>query len=305
MRGRRLLVTGAGGFIGPAVVDLLLRSGAGVRALSAAPRASSRPLPIRAVRAEITSVAAVSRLARGIDTVVHLAGPASVTASFAAPRHYIRTHLLGTATVLAACRKHGVQRIVYISSAEVYGRPHVARVSETARLRPLSPYAAAKVAAEKLVEVFSRSFGLESVILRPFAIYGPGLSRDSLIGTLIRQTRRGDTVRLRDLRPVRDFCYVADLADAIVRACGVPLPGVTILNVGSGRGTSVAQVARMIVGLRRRRISVESPSPRPSGSRPADRLVADPRRAARVLGWRTRMGLRAGLRRTMRWMDAR
>ena len=305
IRGQRVLVTGAGGFIGSAVVDLLLKCGAEVRALAAAPHESPRRLPIRGVRAEITSVAAMSRLARGIDTVIHLAGPASVTASFAASRHYVHTHVMGTATVLEACRKHAVDRLVHVSSAEVYGRPRAARVGEGARLHPLSPYAAAKVGAETLVEVFSRSFGLGSVVLRPFAIYGPGLAHDSLIGTVIRRTRRAQSLTLRDLRPVRDFCYVADLADAIVRSCAAPLPPFSVFNVGTGRGTSVAEVARTIARLRRRRIVVTASSPRPAAGGPPDRLVADPRRAARVLGWRPRTGLRTGLRRTIRWMDAR
>ena len=141
---------------------------------------------------------------------------------------------------------------------------------------------------------------------RPFAIYGPGLSPRSMIGTVIRQTRSGNAAVLRDLRPVRDFCYVGDLAAAIVRACSAPLPRLSVLNVGSGRGTSVGEIARMIVRLRRRPIAVEGRAASAARrSRTGDRLVADPRRARRLLGWRSRIGLGTGLRRTIRWMDAR
>jgi len=186
-------------------------------------------------------------------------------------------HVMGTATVLEVCRRYGIKRIVYISSAEVYGRPRTPRVAEDAALRPLSPYAAAKAGAEKLVEAFSSAFGLEGVILRPFAIYGPGLSSRSMIGTVIRQTRRGHSAVLRDLRPVRDFCHVTDVADAIVRACTAPLPRLTILNVGSGRGTSVAQVARRDRATATARILLRVRSAPPERARDAiDRLVADP-----------------------------
>ena len=307
IRGRRLLVTGAGGFIGSALVPLLVEQGAHVRALTAAPWESPRPVPraVRGVRCDVTNLSAIGALARDVDTIVHLAGPASVTASFGSSRAYVRTHVMGTATMLEVCRRYHIKRIVYVSSAEVYGRPRARRVSEDASLRPLSPYAAAKVGAEKLVEVFSRAFDLESVILRPFAVYGPGLSPESMIGTVIGQTRQGGAAVLRDLRPVRDFCHVADVAEAIARACTAPVRGLTILNVGTGRGTSVAQIARLIVGLRGRRIPVRA-GPRPPAARNGtDRLVADPRRAGRLLGWRARTPLGAGLRDTMRWMDAR
>ena len=308
LRGRRLLVTGAGGFIGSTLIQLLVKRGAHVRALTAAPWESPRPMPrrVRSARGDVTNLPAIGALARAVDTVVHLAGPASVTASFGSSRQYVRTHVMGTATVLEACRRYGIKRIVYISSAEVYGRPRTHRVSEDAPLQPRSPYAAAKAGAEKLVEAFSSAFGLESVILRPFAIYGPGLSHQSLIGTIIRQTRRGDSAVLRDLRPVRDFCYVGDLADAIARACTAPLPSPTTLNVGSGRGTSVAQMARQIARLRRRPILVKARSmPRPAARDAVDRLVADPRKAGRLLGWHAWTPLGAGLRQTMRWMDTR
>jgi UDP-glucose 4-epimerase len=308
IRGQRLLVTGACGFIGSALLRRLVSHGADVRALTGPPWEPPRRVPheVRGVRCDVTNLAALGALARDVDIVVHLAGPASVTASFDSSRYYVRTHVLGTATVLEVCRRHGVRRIVYISSAEVYGRPGTATVAEDASLRPRSPYAAAKVGAEKLVEAFSSAFGLESVILRPFAVYGPGLSSQSLIGTVIRQTRRGRTTLLRDLRPVRDFCHVGDVADAIVRACTAELPGLTVLNVGTGRGTSVAQVARRIVRLRGRSIVVQC---RSAARVPAGvavyRLVADPRRAHRVLGWRARTPLGAGLQETIRWMDAR
>jgi len=308
IRGRRLFVTGAGGFIGSALIQRLVTHGADVRALTTAPREPPRRVPrqVQSVRCDVTNLSAIGALARDADTLVHLAGPASVTASFGSSRHYVRTHVMGTATVLEVCRRYGIKRIVYISSAEVYGRPRTPRVAEDAALRPLSPYAAAKAGAEKLVEAFSSAFGLEGVILRPFAIYGPGLSSRSMIGTVIRQTRRGHSAVLRDLRPVRDFCHVTDVADAIVRACTAPLPRLTILNVGSGRGTSVAQVARRIARLRRRRILLRVRSAPPERARDAiDRLVADPRRAGQLLGWRARTPLGTGLRETIRWMDAR
>ena len=301
VEGKTIFITGAGGFIGSAVVAALLRCGARVRALAGAPDDAIRELPreVLAVRGEITDEAAVSELMAGADAVVHLAGPPSVAGSFEQPVEYVRVHVSGTATVLAACRRLNVRRLVYLSSAEVYGCPQTNPVREDHPLQARSPYAAAKIGAEKLVESFAHAFAIGATILRPFSIYGPGLSSASLIATIIRQAQQGGCVRLASLTPVRDYCYVEDLASAVVRACAVEGAPPVAINIGSGVGTSVGDVASLVLRIIGREMPIiETGAGRPGGSE-INCLIADTRKAQAQLRWAPAYTLERGLAETI------
>ena len=301
-----VVVTGAGGFIGRAVVDAFLRRDWAVRALVGAPGQQVGELPdnVELFRAEITDATAVTALVDGADAVVHLAGQASVRASFDAPSDYSNVHVSGTATVLEACRRNKVKRLVYISSAEVYGRPQSTPVGEDHPLQARSPYAAAKIGAERFVESFVYAFQMEAIVLRPFSIYGPGLASQSLIGTILEQSRNGDRVELRDLKPVRDYCYVGDIADAIACSVAVPIDRLHYINLGSGQGTNVAQLARLILELIGRDMPVcEITTNRRPGKSEIYELICDPQLAHTVLGWCTTTTLKSGLENTIRSME--
>ncbi len=301
------LVTGAGGFIGSAVTRLLSSRGVPVRALLGPPGAEvvQPPAGIATVLGEIDDLPAVRSFLEGSETVVHLAGPPSVAASFREPIEYTRIHVVGTATVLEACRGSGVRRLVYVSSAELYGRPEHNPVGEDERPRPRSPYGVAKLAAEALVHALAPDLGIEAVVLRPFSVYGPGSPSRSLVGTLVDQALRGEAVVLSDLRPVRDYCYVDDVAQAVVRACSRAIPRpVSVYNVGSGTGTSVAELARLALDAVGRDLPIRSGDPdRPSGS-DIPSLVADVGRIERELGWQAETSLPDGLARTARSLRA-
>jgi len=248
----------------------------------------------------------MDRIVKGVGAVVHLAGPASVRESLEKPGDYFRVHVDGTATILEASRRAGILRFVYISSAEVYGRPVDSPVSEDYALQPRSPYGAAKVGAEFAVRAYVASFGMTAVILRPFSIYGPGSAVESLFGTIERQLRTSNNVELADLRPVRDYCYVGDLADATVRAIGSPLTGLTIINIGTGEGTSVSALAMLAAGVLNRRVTVsEDATARRAPATEIFELVADPRKAAEILGWTAKTPLADGLALTLRGGDVR
>ena len=301
-----ILVTGGGGFIGSVVVDFLSNSGAKVRTLVGAPgdKVKAPPPQVTSITADITDHAALSEISAGADVVVHLAGPASVAASFESAVEYSRVHVQGTTVLLDVCRRVRVPRFVYVSSAEVYGRPPTNPVREDFPLQPRSPYAAAKISAERFVEAFAHSSGIQAIVLRPFSVYGPGSPSESLIGTILRQARRDDSIVLNDLRPTRDYCYVTDVAEAILCSCAAQLPEFCIANIGTGIGTSVADLAHLILQILGRDLPVteRTDSKRPTSSEIYN-LIADRSQAEAILGWVPKTTLRSGLERIIQLME--
>jgi nucleoside-diphosphate-sugar epimerase len=300
LAGRRIAVTGAGGFLGRHAVQAIAAAGANVTALVGPPGEgrASPPGATTIAHAEVCDAAAMGEFTAGADTVVHLAGPPSVVGSFRDPTTYVRVHAQGTATLLEACRAQGVRTLVYVSSAEVYGRPVRSPVGEDHPLSARSPYAAAKICAEKLVEACARAYGLRAIILRPFSVYGPGASPESLISQIIALARAGRPIGLRDLKPVRDYCYVTDFAHAVVRACPAEPRAVDVFNVGTMRGASVAEVARLLLTVLGTNALVQESveRDRPEGSE-IYQLVADNRLARSSLLWEPVVPLEDGLRR--------
>jgi nucleoside-diphosphate-sugar epimerase len=298
----RVGVTGAGGFLGPVVVETLVRQGAQVQAIIGPPGEAART-PRGAVsiaQADICDQAALQKALSGAEMVVHLAGPASVAASFADPEQYIRVHTGGTAALLEACRVNRIGKVVYVSSAEVYGRPLRSPVDESHPLSARSPYAAAKIGAEKLLEAGTHAYDLRAVVLRPFSIYGPGASVQSLIARIVGLARQGQPIALRDLRPIRDYCFVSDLAEAVAKACRFDGQHLQIFNIGTMQGTSVEQIASLVLEI----LGIDQPI---SETRDRDRpgaseileLIADNRRAREILHWEPAISLQDGLRMTL------
>lgn len=302
---RAVAVTGAGGFIGSAVVRALLAEGAQVRALVGPAGADvvRPPRGVTAMFAEITDADALRDLLAATGTVVHLAGPPSVAASFENPAEYARAHVVGTATLLEACRGAEVTRLVHVSSAEIYAQPSSNPVDEEHRVEPRSPYGAAKMGAEYMVRAMAPMLRLEAAVLRPFSVYGPGGPARSLVGSVVRQAVTGQSVRVADLRPVRDYCFVEDVARAVVRSCHAPLPEpVRVYNVGSGRGVPVGEVVRIILDSTGAigPVVADAGPDRPA-SAAVTALVASTRRAAQELGWEATTSLSSGIAQTVAW----
>ena len=305
--GKCVVVTGAGGFIGFAALSVLAPYAAELRALLGAPGDPvwKPPIHIQTHLADIRDRVKLLELMRGADVVVHAAGPPSVRTSFREPGECAAVHVLGTIAVMEACRTAQVQRVVYISSAEVYGQPDFRPVWEECAIRPLSPYGAAKAAAEVFVRTMAQQANIECCVLRLFSVFGPRQSPCSVIATILSQSGRAEGLWLNDLKPIRDYCYVQDVAEAIALACVAGVKDCTC-NIGSGQGTSVEQLAELILSLQAKQVPIRQKA---SGERPQGteiyELVADVGRAASILGWQPRTPLAAGLRETIAWTQQR
>lgn len=291
---------GANGFIGSNILRALLHAGIQPRVLCGpGPQLSPICESTDLLTCDLTDTQQIQAWGTGLDIVIHTAGPPSVQASFNVPEEYIRIHTQGTAAVLHACQVSAVRRVLYISSAEVYGRPETIPVPESHRLQARSPYAAAKIGAEKLIEAYTESFGLSAVILRPFSIYGAHPAPGSLLATIIATAECG-CVRVHDLEPIRDYCYVDDLAAAVLQAISLPLRGLEVFNIGTGIGTSVAALAKMVLEELNvhGRVLEETTFKRPGQSEIFE-LIADITKATAILGWRPAVNLAQGLRKVL------
>ena len=296
LQNRRIGLAGANGFIGSAIFRYLHASGISPRTLCG-PGAGSVNGPENLI-CDLTDSAQLQCWVTGLETVIHAAGPPSVRRSFEIPQEYVRVHVQGTTALLEACRSAGVKQIVYLSSAEVYGRAEQSLVPETHGLQPRSPYAVAKLAAEKMIAVYVQSFGLNATVLRPFSIYGPNPTPESLFGSILSMSREG-CIHLHDLRPVRDYCHVDDLAIAVLRACLLQNQHMRVVNIGTGKGTSVGEFAECVLKTLGLNLPVVEDRSRSRNHSEIFDLVADITSAQNLLGWTAQISLSDGLRRAI------
>lgn len=306
--GRRVLVTGAGGFIGSRVCERLVETGASVRAFvrytshGGAGWLDRSPLrgEMEVRRGDLADADSVRDAVEGAEIVLHLGALIAIPYSYVAPESYVRTNVVGALNVLQAVRTLRVQRLVNTSTSEVYGSARTAAMTEEHPLTGQSPYAATKIAADKLAESYHRSFATPVVTLRPFNTYGPRQSARAVIPAIAAQALAGRTVRLGDERPTRDFVFVDDTAEAFLRAAAAPAIEGETIHLGGGRETAIGELPGLIGQAAGLTIEVEHD---PSRVRPAasevERLCADASRARRLLGWRPQVPLEEGLRRTV------
>ncbi len=315
LTGKRALITGAGGFVGGHLAERLAAAGCAVRCfvhagsdghglLGELPAATLGALEI--VRGDLLDVAAVRRAVAGVEVIFHLAALTSVPYSFQHPHQVIETNVMTTLNVLEAAREGGVSRVVHASSSDVYGTARYVPIDENHPLQSQSPYAASKIGAEKIVESYVASYGLPAVVLRPFNIFGPRQSARAVIPAIIAQALTGNQVRLGALDPTRDFTYVANTVDAYIRAAECDAAIGRVFNIGSGFEISIGDLARTIIRLVGREVTVVSEDAarmRPARSE-VRRVCAANTLAREVLGWTPQIAFEDGLRRTIDWIAA-
>lgn len=302
-----ILVTGAGGFIGSHVTELLLREGHKVRALarynSRADVAHLNDLPtelhdgLEIQHGDITDPFLVRDIVHGCDAVLHLAALIGIPYSYIAPASYIAANVSGTLNVLEACRQGRTPRVVITSTSEVYGTALYTPMDEKHPLQGQSPYSASKIAADKLAESYFRSFDLPVVTLRPFNTYGPRQSARAIIPTVLAQALAGAReIELGNLAPVRDLTFVADTAHAFLLALtAANIEGETI-HFGQGAAVSIGELAQMClttIGSSAKIVSVKRRE-RPQKSE-VELLLCDPTKARALLGWRPQVAIEEGV----------
>lgn len=313
---KTVVVTGAGGFIGSALVERLVADGARVRAMlrytSRGQRGCLDELPdatmanVDITLGDVRDVDAVREVLRGAHVVFHLAALIGIPYSYEHPQEVIDTNIVGTSNVLIAAKELGtLERIILTSTSEVYGSALRTPIDEDHPLQAQSPYSATKIAGDALGLSFSRSFGMPVTIVRPFNAYGPRQSARAVIPTIISQALAGATLKLGTLETTRDFTFVDDTARGFVAVAASEAALGEVVNLGSGIEVSIGDVVAKVGEIVGRDLEVAADDRR---MRPAksevSRLHADSSKALRLAGWRAEVSLDEGLRRTTEWIKS-
>ncbi|MCR4432918.1 MAG: SDR family oxidoreductase [Caldiserica bacterium] len=305
------LVTGGAGFIGSHLVELLLASGHRVKVLDDLSTGSLKNLEalqdkIEFYKGDIRYPEKVAEAFSDLDGVFHLAAISSVERSLLEPEITREVNVRGTLQVLLASKKHRVKRVVFISSASVYGNPETFPISEEQEPRPLSPYGATKVAGEAHTSAFFNLGFLETVSLRLFNIYGPRQDPASpysgVISKFLEAAVSGrEPVLFGDGKQTRDFLYVEDACRAMLIAMEKEEAAGQVFNIASGKETSITDLGKIIFSLMGKDFEPEKKPERPGDIR---RSLASIEKAERILGWRPQVSLEEGLKKTLEWVKS-
>jgi dTDP-glucose 4,6-dehydratase len=316
-KGRRVAVTGAGGFIGSHLAEELARRGARIRAFvrysSHGSHGLLEDLPtdlyesIHVVAGDLKDPQAVRALVKDVEVVFHLGALIAIPYSYVNPTDFVQTNVLGTVHLLNACRDERVGRVVVTSTSEVYGTARTERIDTDHPLTPQSPYSASKIAADMISLSYHHAFRMPVAVLRPFNTYGPRQSLRAVIPTIIAQALTRDRVELGSLTPTRDLTFVSDTVDAFLRIADADAAVGRVVAIGQGAEISIGDLARTVLdALGKAHVPIvhDAARTRPETSE-VFRLIVDNRPAKELLGWTPTVSLADGIRRTAAWLEAR
>jgi NAD dependent epimerase/dehydratase len=309
---KRVLVSGADGFIGSHLTEMLVREGARVRALSLYNSFNNWGWlediscldRVEVVSGDIRDPHFARKLTREIDVVFHLAALIAIPYSYEAPDSYVATNISGTLNMLQGALESGVKRFLHTSTSEVYGTARVVPIDENHPLQAQSPYSATKIAADALATSYFRAFGLPVTIVRPFNTYGPRQSARAVIPTIMTQILSGQrTIRLGSLRPTRDFNFVEDTCRGFLQLTECKAAIGETVNIGSNREISIGDLVGLIQEVLRCKVTVRTDDRRvrPEGSE-VERLLCDNAKIRAMTGFAPKVPLRVGLERTATWL---
>ena len=310
---KNVLVTGSEGFIGSHLVEALVALGARVTALvknnfqhnlgfidEFKPEIAAK---IKIRFADLNDCEAVKEAVSGNTIVFNLAAEISIPYSYANPRTFLHTNVIGTFNILSACREAKIERFIQMSTSEVYGTPDKTPIKEDQMLKGQSPYSASKIAAEKLVESFYCSYNLPAVIVRAFNTYGPRQSARAIIPAVITQALFKNKVFIGNTKPTRDFNFVTDTVDGLIKVAECSKLIGDVVNIGTGKEVSIGELIKKIIlltGSNAKPVQ-ETKRFRPSQSE-VMRVCADNAKVKKYTNWRPLVDLDRGLEKTIRWI---
>lgn len=312
----QVVVTGAGGFIGSHLIERLTELGARVKALSLYNAQGSQEwlddispqarASLRIVAGDVRDTECMRTLIEKDDVVFHLAALIGIPYSYQAVRSYMDTNAGGTLNVLEASRR-GARRVLVVSTSEVYGSARHIPIAEDHPLQAQSPYAASKIAAEKLAESYGLSFALPVTVVRPFNTYGPRQSARAVIPTILMQALTGkQDILLGEPSTTRDFNFVTDTVEGMIKLAECEQAVGRVVNIGSGSEVTISRVVELVAAITGRTITIRTD---PARLRPETsevrRLCADPALLKTLTGWAPPNRLQEGLQRTAEWMQRR
>ena len=311
---KKVLVTGAGGFIGSHLIERLIDLGAYAKSfvrynsrndwglLEIIPSQKLDSLQI--ISGDLQDYDAVFSAVRDVDVIFHLGSLISIPYSYIRPRDTIENNILSTLNILTAARDSGVEKVVHTSSSEVYGTALYVPIDEKHPLQGQSPYSASKIGADKIAESFYCSFDLPVATIRPFNTYGPRQSARAIIPTIITQAIDQEKIKLGSLFPTRDYTFVKDTVNGFIRTAESKSSIGEVINIGSNFEISMGDLAQRISSLLNKDIKIvqDSSRVRPFKSE-VKRLWCDNAKAKRLLGWEPQVSLDEGLKETIEWIS--
>ena len=314
LKNKKVLVTGAGGFIGSHLIEALLEKGADIRAfvkyngrndwgmLSDLPAESQKSIEV--ISGNICDPFFVRKAVHGCDYVFHLAALIGIPYSYVAPSDYVSVNVQGTVNILQACYDERTPRVIHTSTSETYGTARYIPIDEKHPMQGQSPYSASKIGADKMVEAYFRSFELPVVTVRPFNTFGPRQSARAFIPTAITQALTQDKIIMGSLEPVRDLTFVKDTTQGLIITGLCDKVIGQVVNLGVGTGKTVGTVIKTILKiLGREDVPIEKD---PSRVRPlkseVECLISNNTIAREVCGWQPKYDLETGLVETIQWI---
>ena len=315
LKRKKVLVTGAEGFIGSHLTERLVELGANVTALVQYNSFNNWGWidtfdknvkdSINVITGDIREYDNVKRMVKGQQVIMHLAALIAIPYSYLSPMAYVRTNVEGTTNILEACREEdNIERIVHTSTSETYGTALYVPIDEKHPMQGQSPYSASKIGADKMAESFYRSFNLPIVTLRPFNTYGPRQSARAVIPTIISQVLAGKKeIKLGSLTPTRDFNYVKDTAEAFIKVAESDKTIGEVINAGSNYEISIGDTAQKIIDIIGADVKIvcDEERIRPEKSE-VNRLWADNAKIKKLTNWAPRYTLDEGLKETIEWI---
>jgi NAD dependent epimerase/dehydratase len=311
----KVLITGAGGFIGSHLVEQMVLRGANVRAfvrynsrgdIGLLKLLSAKILKeIDIVMGDLRDTEAIRQSVKGINIIFHLGSLISIPYSYIHPREVIDTNNMGTLNILMAARDNNVEKIIHTSSSEVYGTPKYVPIDENHPLQGQSPYSASKIGADMIAFSFYCSYGLPIAIIRPFNAFGPRQSDRAVIPTIISQALVKEKICLGSLDTKRDYTYINDTVEGFIKIAESSKSVGEVINIGANFEISIGDIAKKVMKIlgKDKEIILDQSRIRPKVSE-VERLWCDNTKAKQILGWKTTVNFEQGLENTIQWISS-